>query len=210
MIASSPMETLGELRNTINSCKKCDLYFSRKNPVCGFGSNNSRILILGEAPGAKEDDLGKPFVGKSGQLLDRALEYAGIQRHELYITNSVKCRPKIGRAPKVVEIKKCSNYLKEELTLVNPRLIVPMGNAAIKSVGHILGINLGRVTEVQGSFLYFNGNYLAPQFHPAAILRDPKKMEKFKDNFRKVASLADDLQVRDSDEVVRKYKIRKI
>ncbi len=204
------MEALGELRNQINSCKKCDLYFSRKNPVCGFGSNNPRILVLGEAPGAKEDELGKPFVGRSGQLLDKALEYAGIPRHELYITNSVKCRPKIGRAPKVVEIKKCSSFLKNELSIINPRLIVPMGNAAIKSIGHIFGVNLGRITEVQGSFLLFNGNYFAPQYHPAAILRDPKKMEKFKDNFRQVASLAIDLQTREPEEVVEKYKIRKI
>ncbi len=204
------METLGELRNQINSCRKCDLYFSRKNPVCGFGSNDPKILILGEAPGAKEDETGKPFVGRSGQLLDKALEYAGIKRHELYITNSVKCRPKIGRAPKVAEIKKCSNFLRNEFGIVKPSLIVPMGNAAIKSVGHIFGVNLGRITEVQGSFLLLNGNYFAPQFHPAAILRDPKKMEKFKDNFRQVASLADDLQVSEPEDIVEKYKIKRI
>lgn len=204
------MESLDEIRNTVNSCKKCDLYFSRKNPVSGFGSNSPRIMILGEAPGAKEDELGKPFVGRSGKLLDKALEYAGILRHELYITNSVKCRPKIGRAPKVVEIKKCSDFLKDEVKVIHPRLIVPMGNAAIKSVGHIFGVNFGRISEVEGDFLHFNGNFFAPQFHPAAILRDPKKMEKFKDNFRRVASLANDIPVLDFENLVESYKIRKL
>lgn len=204
------MVTLGELHTAINSCKKCDLYFSRKNPVCGFGKSNPRIMILGEAPGAKEDELGKPFIGRSGQLLDKALDYAGILRHELYITNSVKCRPKIGRAPKVAEIKKCSDFLKDEMNIVMPRLIVPMGNAAIKSIGHVFGINFGRISEVQGSFLHFKGTFFAPQYHPAAILRDPKKMEKFKDNFRLVAALAQDIPIREFDQLVEDYKIRKI
>ncbi len=204
------MPSIGELCTAINTCKKCDLYFSRKNPVCGFGNHEPKIMILGEAPGAKEDEAGKPFIGRSGQLLDKALEYAGILRHELYITNSVKCRPKIGRSPKVVEIKKCSDFLKEEIGLIKPRLIVPMGNAAIKSVGHIFGISLGRISEVQGSFLYFNGNYFAPQFHPAAILRDPKKLEKFKDNFRKMASLVHDIQIKTHEILLEDYKIKKI
>lgn len=178
--------------------------------MCGFGNANPRIMILGEAPGAKEDELGKPFIGRSGQLLDKALEYAGIHRHEVYVTNSVKCRPKIGRAPKVVEIKTCSDFLKSEVGLVRPKLIVPMGNAAIKSVGHIFGISLGRISEVQGSFLYFGGNFFAPQFHPAAILRDPKKMERFKENFRSVASLAEDISVKGIEELLEEYRIKRI
>lgn len=204
------MVTLGELCVTINTCKKCDLYFSRRNPVCGFGNNEPKMMILGEAPGAKEDELGKPFVGRSGKLLDGALENAGILKHEVYISNSVKCRPKIGRAPKVHEIKECSTYLKEEIGIIRPRVIVPMGNAAIKSVGHIFGFSFGRISEVQGNVIYFNGTYFAPQFHPAAILRDPKKLEKFKDNFKKVASMVDEIPVYSFDEMAGRYKIKKI
>lgn len=202
------MANLAELSTTINSCKNCDLYFSRKNPVCGFGNHNSRMMIVGEAPGAKEDELGKPFIGRSGKLLDSVLEYAGIMRHEIYITNSVKCRPKIGRAPKVVEIKKCSNYLDQEIELIQPRIIVPMGNAAVTSVGHIVGLDFGRITEVQGNFLYSNGIYFAPQFHPAAILRDPKKMERFKDNFQRIADLNRDLSRLEHENIVEEYKIK--
>lgn len=167
-------------------------------------------MILGEAPGSKEDELGKPFVGRSGKLLDRALEYAGILKREIYISNSVKCRPKIGKAPKVAEIKKCSAFLRQEILLVKPMIIVPMGNAAIKSVGHILGFSMGRISEVQGDLLFFNGSFLAPQFHPAAILRDPKKLERFKDNFRKVASLANEVHLKSVDEIFDKYHVRKI
>ncbi|MCL4337936.1 MAG: uracil-DNA glycosylase [Candidatus Thermoplasmatota archaeon] len=204
------MVTLGELCVTINTCKKCDLYFSRKNPVCGFGNHDPKLMILGEAPGAREDELGKPFVGRSGKLLDSALEYAGLKKHEIYISNSVKCRPKIGRAPKVHEIKQCSDYLREEIGLLKPRIIVPMGNAAIKSVGHIFGISFGRISEVQGDFIFFNGTYFAPQFHPAAILRDPKKLEKFKDNFQRVAAMVDEIPVYSHEEILGRFKIRKI
>lgn len=204
------MANLGEICTSINSCKKCDLYFSRKNTVCGFGNPESRIMVIGEAPGAKEDEIGKPFVGRSGKLLDSVLEYAGIMRHELYITNSVKCRPKIGRAPKIVEIKKCSGYLDQEIEQIRPRIIIPMGNAAINSVGHIFGINFGRVSEVQGNFLFFKGAYFAPQFHPAAILRDPKKMERFKDNFLNIAKLERDLSIMDHENVVEEYRIKMI
>lgn len=204
------MATLGELCTSINSCKKCDLYFSRKTPVCGFGNPDPKIMILGEAPGSREDELGKPFVGRSGKLLDKVLEYAGIFKHEIYISNSVKCRPKIGRAPKVQEIKKCSDYLRQEIGILAPRMIVPMGNAAIKSIGHIFGVSLGRISEVQGNILYLNGSYFAPQFHPAAILRDPKKLERFKDNFRTIASLANDIRMKEQEAIASKYKIRKI
>lgn len=210
MIAFEAMANSGELCTAISSCKKCDLYFSRRNVVCGLGDSSSRLMIIGEAPGAKEDETGKPFVGRSGKLLDGALQYAGILREHIYITNSVKCRPKIGRAPKVLEIKKCSDYLWQEIDQVNPRIIVPMGNAAINSVGHIFGINFGRVTEVQGSYLYFKGIYFAPQFHPAAILRDPKKLERFKDNFRSIAKLEGDLSRMEHENVVEEYRVKMI
>ena len=204
------MDPLGELCNAISSCKKCDLYFSRKNAVCGFGNANPKLFIVGEAPGSKEDEMGKPFVGRSGKLLDTAVEYAGILKHEIYISNSVRCRPKIGRAPKISEIRKCSGYLSSEILLLKPRIIVPMGNSAIKSVGLILGINLGRISEVQGSILYADGKYLAPQFHPAAILRDPKKLERFKDNFLKVSGFMEDLHVKAPEGLFIDYKIRRI
>jgi len=188
------MQTLQELCSEIINCKKCDLYMSRKNPVCGFGNPSPEIMIIGEAPGAREDEVGKPFVGRSGKLLNRALEYAGIHPHELYISNSVRCRPRIGKSPKMPEIKKCSDYLRVEIEILKPKIVVPMGNSALKSISIILGRKTGKVSEVEGRFLYVSGIILAPQYHPAAILRNPKRLERFKDNFARISRLKDDLQ----------------
>lgn len=188
------MQELQDLCAEITNCKKCDLYLSRKTPVCGFGSPAPGIMIIGEAPGAREDEVGKPFVGRSGQLLNRALEYAGLHPRDLYISNSVKCRPKIGKAPKVVEIRKCSDYLRREINALRPKIVVPMGNAALKSLSIIMGANTGKVSEVEGQFLFISGIIVAPQYHPAAILRNPKRLERFKDNFVRISLLLTDLQ----------------
>ncbi len=187
------MQTLQELCSEIINCKKCDLYLSRKKSVCGFGSLSPEIMIIGEAPGAREDEVGKPFVGRSGKLLNLALEYAGIHPHDLYISNSVRCRPRIGKAPKMPEIRKCSDYLRTEMQILRPKIVIPMGNSALKSLSIILGRKTGKVSEVEGRFLYVSGIILAPQFHPAAILRNPKRMERFKDNFARISKLKNDL-----------------
>ncbi|MCL4307496.1 MAG: uracil-DNA glycosylase [Candidatus Thermoplasmatota archaeon] len=202
------MQELRELCSEISMCKKCDLYLSRKNAVCGFGSDSPRIMIIGEAPGAREDEVGKPFVGRSGQLLNRALEYAGILPHDLYITNSVRCRPMIGKSPKMGEIRQCSDYLKREITALRPRIMVPMGNTALKSVSLILGSNLGKVSEVEGRFMYLSGHILAPQYHPAAILRNPKRMERFKDNFARIFRLMNDIQDGISNSVLELHSVK--
>ncbi|MEM0159014.1 MAG: uracil-DNA glycosylase, partial [Thermoplasmataceae archaeon] len=144
------MGELDDLCIEISHCKNCDLYFSRKNPVCGFGSKNPSIVIIGEAPGAREDEVGKPFVGRSGNLLNKALEQAGIEKNLIYLTNSVRCRPKVGRGPRVNEIRKCSFYLKRELKALSPPIIVPMGNSALRSLGIVLGRNFGRISEIEG------------------------------------------------------------
>lgn len=177
------MVNFDNLCQTISVCKDCDLYYSRKNAVCGEGTASSGIMIVGEAPGQKEDLEGKPFIGRSGKLLDSILSREGLSRSEVYISNAVRCRPKIGVAPKVAEIKKCSKYLKYEIESIKPRIIVPMGNSALKAVGIVLGFSFPKVTEISGKIYKVKDYYVIPQFHPAAILRNPKKLEIFKDNF---------------------------
>ena len=202
------MQELKSLCSEIAACRRCDLYFSRKNAVCGSGSDSPKIMIVGEAPGAKEDLMGKPFVGRSGQLLHRALSSAGIQQEDIYITNSVRCRPKIGKSPRTAEIRMCSDYLKREIDHLKPRVMVPMGNSAIKSLSIIFGIDLGKISEVEGTFIYISGLILAPQYNPAAILRNPKKLERFKDNFKKVAALFKDISLASAEEIAKAYEIR--
>lgn len=199
-----------DLCSEIRSCKKCDLQYSRKKPVCGFGSSKAKMMIIGEAPGAKEDESGKPFVGRSGKLLDIALELASIRKKDIYITNSVKCRPKIGKAPRVSEIRSCSGYLREEMDRVTPNVLVPMGNSAIKALGSITNSNLGRISEMNGQIFYSHMTYIIPQFHPAAILRNPKKMEFFKDSFSRMSEFLYDVENTTAENVFKKYNVKKI
>ena len=204
------MQSLMDICSLITSCKKCDLYFSRKKAVCGYGTDKPKLVIIGEAPGAKEDEVGRPFVGRSGNLLNKALNYAGILPKDIYITNSVRCRPKIGKSPKITEIKSCSDYLKEELRILKPLMLVPMGNSAIRSLNVILGTKLGRISELEGTVIFLDEKLIAPQYHPAAILRNPKKMEQFKDNFVKIAEILKNLDNGFSDSLLSNYKIKKI
>jgi DNA polymerase len=202
------MKSLPELCTEIRNCKKCDLQFSRKWPVCGIGGSQSSIMIVGEAPGAKEDEMGKPFVGRSGKLLDEILTSAKIQKVKVYLTNSVRCRPKVGESPKISEIRACSPYLAAEIESIKPRLIVPMGNSALNAIGEILRNSFGKVTEVSGTIYYCRKSFIVPQFHPAAILRNPKKKVKFAENFEKIAHLSQDLEIDPLDDIIKKYDVK--
>jgi len=204
------MQSLQELCRQITSCKKCDLSFSRKKAVCGFGNSYPKLMIIGEAPGAREDEVGKPFVGRSGSLLTKTLNYAGLQAKDIYMTNSVRCRPKIGKTPKTREIKSCSSYLETEIRILRPLVLAPMGNSAIRSLNMIFGIKFGRISEVEGMIIFIEGKLIAPQYHPAAILRNPKRLEKFKDNFTKISNLIKDLDGGISDSVISDYNIKRI
>ena len=125
------MDGLISLCNEIKGCKKCDLHLSRKTAVCGIGDRSAEVMIVGEAPGSNEDQTGVPFVGRSGKLLDKMLIEANLPRSRVYITNAVRCRPKIGRTPKITEIRKCTPFLSKEIETVGPVLIIPMGNVAV-------------------------------------------------------------------------------
>ncbi len=204
------MEPLLSLCSEIKNCKKCDLQYSRKNPVCGFGNSAPKIMLVGEAPGSREDEIGKPFVGRSGKVLSMALHSAGVKSHEVYLTNSVRCRPKVGRTPKVSEIKSCAAYLKVELEMIRPRLVVPMGNSAIHSLSTILNRKFGRISEVNDKVFFCERFYVIPQYHPSAILRNPKKTEMFKDSFTRIAGFLHDLESKKVEYVFKKYTVQRI
>ena len=204
------MDPLLNLCTDIKNCKKCDLQYSRKNPVCGFGRPSPKMMLVGEAPGSKEDDAGKPFVGRSGKVLTLALEIAGVKSHDVYLTNSVRCRPKVGRTPKVSEIKTCSSFLRLELETIRPRLVVPMGNSAIQSISTILNRKLGRISEVNDKVFHCGKYYIIPQYHPSAILRNPKKMEMFKDSFARIAAFLEDLETKKMEYIFNKYLVQSI
>ena len=157
------------------SCRKCELATTRKNFVYGQGNQKSRVVIIGEAPGANEDKLGLPFVGRAGELLTKMLASINIQREDIYITNIVKCRPPKNRDPKPNEVKSCLPYLVEQLTIIKPKVLFLLGRVSAQS---LLGQNL-TISRFREESLSFMGIKVFVTYHPAALLRNP--------NFKKAA-----------------------
>ena len=125
-------ETWEELENSITNCNKCKLYKGRHNIVFGTGNKNADLMFIGEGPGADEDRLGEPFVGRAGQLMNLAFQMVGLKREEVYIANIVKCRPPSNRNPEQDEADACMNYLRNQVILVKPKIIVLLRKCGIK------------------------------------------------------------------------------
>ena len=164
-------ETWEELEESIKGCNKCKLCSGRTNIVFGVGNKNADIMFIGEGPGADEDIQGKPFVGKAGQLMDNAFEALEIKREEVYIGNIVKCRPPQNRNPELDETLACMDYLRNQVLLIKPKIIVLLGSIALKN---ILGEEYG-ITNSRGKWIEKKGIWYIPTFHPAALLRDESK-----------------------------------
>lgn len=165
-IASVP--ALAEVEREAKGCTRCPLAQSRTQVVFGVGSSRADLMFVGEAPGQQEDLQGEPFVGRSGQLLDRmVLEEMGLTRDRFYIANTVKCRPPGNRDPQPMEIAACHPWLETQVDLIDPKVVVTLGNFAAKL---LLGTTEG-ITKLRGRAYPYRGGVLVPTFHPAAILR---------------------------------------
>jgi DNA polymerase len=160
---------LQEYYNEIKDCLKCDLGKTRKNFVFGVGNPNSNIVFVGEAPGKNEDLIGEPFVGRSGKLLDKILGAVNLSRDKVFILNVIKCRPPENRAPNSSEIEKCEPYLKKQLKIIKPKLIV--------ALGRVSAMTLLKTKESLGDMRNKIHKYenidLMVTYHPAALLRNP-------------------------------------
>ena len=171
-------KTWEELEKSIVNCQKCKLCKTRQNIVFGVGNKNAQIMFIGEGPGADEDRLGEPFVGRAGKLMNMAFEAIGLKREDVYIANIVKCRPPANRNPEDDEAFACLNYLLNQVILVKPKIIVLLGSVALKN---ILGKEYG-ITASRGKWVEKKGIYYMPTWHPAALLRDEtKKIDFIKD-----------------------------
>lgn len=148
-------------------CTKCDLAEGRTQVVFGAGDPQANVLFVGEAPGQREDEQGVPFVGPSGRLLEELLAEIDLTRDAVYITNVVKCRPPGNRDPRPHEIDACKGYLRTQLELIDPAVVVTLGNFSTKLV---LRTEVG-ITKLRGTAYEWWGRYLVPTFHPAAALR---------------------------------------
>lgn len=161
------IDVLDELASVASTCTMCRLAEDRTNVVFGAGAADADVVIVGEGPGEQEDLQGLPFVGRSGQLLDRLLAEIDLARGDVYIANVVKCRPPRNRDPRPDEIDACKGYLRRQIELVDPTVVVTLGNFSTKL---LLRTQTG-ITRMRGTAYEWWGRYLVPTFHPAAALR---------------------------------------
>ena len=165
------MRSWDQLEHDCGRCHRCPLGDTRTNPVFGDGAKNADILIVGEAPGEQEDLSGTPFVGRAGRLLNTLLEGVGLSRNDVYIANILKCRPPENRDPLPAEEDACLPYLEEQIALLSPKVIVCLGRIAASR----LVKKDFRITREHGVWFERNGVPITAIYHPAYLLRDPRK-----------------------------------
>ena len=163
-------ENFEALREKVLGCTACRLCEGRTKVVFGAGNPNARVMVIGEGPGREEDLRGEPFVGRSGQLMDKMLAHVGLTRDKnIFIANMVKCRPPENRDPRPDEVEVCMEYLREQVRFIRPKIIVCMGRVAAIS---LIDPNF-KVTQQHGQFIEKNGVLMMGTYHPAALLRSP-------------------------------------
>lgn len=165
-------KTWTAMEEKVRKCQKCPLCESRTQSVFGEGAKNTELMFVGEGPGAEEDAQGLPFVGRAGQLLNQIFTAAGIKREEVYITNVVKCRPPQNRVPTIEECAACNDYLFAQISLVQPKILVTLGNTPTK---WLLKTTHEGITQLRGKWFDWYGIKLMPMFHPSYLLRNQSR-----------------------------------
>jgi uracil-DNA glycosylase family 4 len=170
-------DSLEDLRGLIGDCRRCKLWRGRSNLVFGEGSPKARLVFIGEGPGHEEDQEGRPFVGEAGKMLTRIIENAmGLKRKDVYICNVVKCRPPNNRDPERDEIDSCIPFLKEQIRMIKPEIICTLGRIAATE---LLGRGF-KITQERGKWHSYMEIPVMPTYHPAYILRNPKRERQLK------------------------------
>lgn len=184
---SFKQQLLDALYEPYKKCVQCPLGFlGRTNVVFGEGNPDADLLFIGEAPGKDEDLQGRPFIGRSGQLLTKALTLIGIHRPDVYITNIVKCRPPANRVPLPIETTTCMNILLyNQIKIIRPRIICTLGSIALNSLLQ----KPFAITKVRGSILEYDGIMVIPTYHPAYILRNQTQAATWVEDFKKIKDL---------------------
>jgi len=180
---------LETVKKNVIECTKCDLCKTRTHSVPGKGNFNSDVIFVGEAPGKNEDLKGEPFVGVAGKKLSLALENAGVTRDEVYITNTVKCRPPKNRVPSVLEREACQEYIQKEIEIIKPKIICVLGNTAF---GSILGGN--EITKFRGKVGRKDGQLYFITIHPAATIYNQGLIEVLKEDIKKLFEIIRELK----------------
>jgi len=176
------LNLLDQVREELGECTRCKLHKGRKNIVFGVGNPRARLMFVGEAPGEDEDIQGFPFVGKAGQLLTKMIEAMGLRRDDVYICNTVKCRPPNNRNPEPDEMLACEPFLKGQLGAVQPSVIVTLGKFAAQALLR----EQTPITRLRGQWRQYEGIPVMPTFHPAYLLRSPGEKGKVWEDLKQV------------------------
>lgn len=177
----SPREQLDRAAEGARGCELCPLSEHRQQVVFGEGTARARIMVIGEAPGAREDEQGRPFVGPAGELLRGGFEKIGFDKEALYITNTVKCRPPDNRNPHEEELEACRPYLDRQLDLIDPPVVLTLGNFALH---YCLGSDR-RISDCRGEVYEWEDRLLTPTYHPAYILRNRSQAQTFLNDLKR-------------------------
>lgn len=181
--ASSEQETLlTELERIVTVCEKCRLSKSRSQVVYGVGNPNADLMFIGEAPGRDEDIQGEPFVGRAGQLLTDIIKAMKLTRDDVYIANVIKCRPPENRNPEQDELDTCRPYIRRQVEIIQPKVIVTLGRFAVQSLTE----RAYAISAVRGEWLEYNGIKVMPTYHPAYLLRNPAAKKEVWADMKKV------------------------
>ena len=176
-------KTLQELREAIGDCRRCKLWPGRTHLVFGVGNPQAKLMFIGEGPGRDEDLQGEPFVGRAGQLLtDIITKGMGLKRQDVYIANVVKCRPPENRNPEPDEVGSCEPFLKKQIDLVRPKIIIALGKFAVQTLLQ----TKAPITKLRGNWHSYHGIKLMPTFHPAYLLRNPGDKKLVWEDIKKV------------------------
>lgn len=191
-VAAMPLAALAD---TVSACQRCELHRGRQNTVFGTGDEHARCMIIGEAPGADEDARGEPFVGRAGKLLNAMLRAIGMSRESVYIANIIKCRPPKNRDPKAEEMVACAPYLRRQIAMVKPRVIVAVGRVAAQ---HLAG-STAPIGKMRGQRHYYDNSDdnggdraripMVVTYHPAYLLRSPLEKRKAWEDLRRLRAL---------------------
>lgn len=174
--------SLEDLRAFIGDCTRCKLCKTRKNIVFGVGNPQAELMFVGEGPGADEDEQGEPFVGRAGQLLTKIIQAMGFERKDVYIGNTVKCRPPENRNPELDELAMCMPFLKQQIQIIKPKVIMCLGKFAAQT---ILDTQIP-ISRLRGEFRDVDGIAVMPTFHPAYLLRNPAMKKPMWEDCKKV------------------------
>lgn len=186
-------EGMNQITAQVRSCANCGLSETRTKVVIGAGSLDAKIVLVGEAPGRKEDESGLPFVGSAGKLLDKLLMAAGLSRDEIFIGNIIKCRPPKNRRPKKSEVAQCEGYMMEQLGIINPAIVAPMGNSSLSYFQERFGLEKQVIGEVHGEVMEIDAPWgkikLFPLYHPAAAIYRRHLLGELEEDMRKLGEL---------------------